>query len=67
MKKTDEENRSLRDQLAQIQEATLRQFYAEVCAEAELIMAQTGTVSRAHLHAMKRVLKRKGIDVDAQP
>ncbi len=45
------------------EEDILRYFYAEVCAEAEKIMAQTGTVSGAHYNAMKRVLKRKGIEV----
>ena len=41
----------------------LRQFYADVCAEAETIMAQTNTVSGAHWNAMKRVLKRRGVEV----
>ena len=41
----------------------LRRFYDEVCAEAERIMAQTNTVSGAHYNAMKRVLKRHGVDV----
>lgn len=42
----------------------LRQFYIDVCAEAETIMAQTNTVSGAHWNAMKRVLKRRGVEVD---
>ena len=42
----------------------LRQFYADVCAEAELIMVQTNTVSGAHWNAMKRVLKRRGVEVE---
>ncbi len=41
----------------------LRDFYRDVCAEAESIMALTGTVSGAHYNAMKRILKRKGIEV----
>lgn len=41
----------------------LRQFYADVCAEAETIMAQTNTVSGAHWNAMRRVLKRRGVEV----
>lgn len=42
----------------------LRQFYADVCAEAETIMAQTNTVSGAHWNAMRRVLKRRGVEVE---
>lgn len=41
----------------------LREFYTEVCDEAEKIMAQTNTVSGAHWNAMKRVLKRHGVEV----
>ena len=40
----------------------LRKFYADVCTEAEKIMQETNTVSGAHFNAMKRVLKRKGIE-----
>lgn len=39
----------------------LYNFYREVCAEAEKIMAHTGTVSGAHYNGMKRVLRRHGV------
>lgn len=41
----------------------LKEFYAEVCAEAESVMQQTGTISGAHWNAMQRVLHRRGIEV----
>ena len=40
----------------------LRDFYRDVCAEAERIMAETNKVEGAHWNAMRRVLNRKGID-----
>lgn len=42
----------------------LAAFYADVCKEAEGIMAESGMVSGAHWNAMKRVLSRKGVVVE---
>ena len=42
----------------------LSDFYAEVCREAEGIMAQSGMVSGAHWNAMRRVLQRHGVEVN---
>ena len=62
---TDTLSKSERKRVTALMERDLlRQFYADVCAEAETIMAQTGTVSGAHWNAMKRVLKRRGVEVD---
>ena len=61
---TDTLSKSERKRVTALMERDLlRQFYADVCAEAETIMAQTNTVSGAHWNAMKRVLKRRGVEV----
>ena len=41
--------------------AVLPDFYREVCAEAERIMATSGMVSGAHWNAMRIVLERRGV------
>lgn len=49
-----------------VERCILADFYGEVCDEADRIMEQTNMVSGAHWNAMKRVLARKGMKVDAE-
>lgn len=63
MTSTSEPWRQLQDDPTE-EKYFLRRFYDEVCAEAEGIMAHTNTVTGAHYNAMKRVLKRHGVEVE---
>jgi len=45
----------------------LPNFYREVCAEAERIMASSGMVSGAHWNAMRIVIERRGVRPEVQP
>lgn len=61
------ERQIARAEAAEVQlAAVLPDFYSEVCAEAERIMASSGMVSGAHWNAMRIVLERRGVQPEVQ-